>query len=155
VTMMPIIARASEVVLRLVPGTLREASYALGSSQWRTAWNVVLPTARPGLATAIVLGMARGIGETAPVLIVTGFTNELNLNPFSGPQVSLPLDIWFEGHILPHTNPENVARAFGAGLALVLVVLLLFSAARALGGSAPGELTKRQRRQLARQGARV
>src|ERR1700730_16284385 len=65
VTMMPIIARASEVVLRLVPGTLREAAYALGSSQWRTVMNVVLPTARSGLATAGVLGMARGIGETA------------------------------------------------------------------------------------------
>jgi phosphate transport system permease protein len=99
VTMLPIIARASEVVLRLVPGTLREASYALGSSQWRTVWNVVLPTARPGLATAIVLGMARGIGETAPVLIVAGFTKEFNFNPVSGPMVSLPLYIWNYVHI--------------------------------------------------------
>src|SRR5581483_10099411 len=94
VTMMPIIARACEVVLRLVPGTLREASYALGSSQWRTVWNVILPTARSGLATAVVLGMARGIGETAPVLVVSGVTNGMNANPLQGPQVSLPLFIW-------------------------------------------------------------
>jgi phosphate transport system permease protein len=66
VTMLPIITRASEVVLRLVPGTLREASYALGSSQWRTVWNVVLPTARSGLTTAVVLGMAQGSDRTGP-----------------------------------------------------------------------------------------
>ena len=154
VTMMPIIARASEVVLRLVPGTLREASYALGSSQWRTVWNVVLPTARPGLATAVVLGMARGIGETAPVLIVAGFTKEFNFNPVSGPMVSLPLYIWNYVHI-EGVNAPYVARGFGAGVILVLVVLGLFTLARKLGGTAPGELTKRQRRQLARQGEQV
>jgi phosphate transport system permease protein len=154
VTMLPIIARASEVVLRLVPGTLREASYALGSSQWRTVWNVVLPTARPGLATAIVLGMARGIGETAPVLIVAGFTKEFNFNPVSGPMVSLPLYIWNYVHI-EGVNASYVARGFGAGVVLVIVVLGLFTLARKLGGTAPGELTKRQRRQLARQGTQV
>jgi phosphate transport system permease protein len=156
VTMLPIIARASEVVLRLVPGTLREASYALGSSQWRTVWNVVLPTARPGLATAVVLGMARGIGETAPVLIVAGFTKEFNFNPLSGPMVSLPLYIWNYVHIEGSaTAPLYIVRGFGAGVMLVLVVLGLFTLARKLGGTAPGELTKRQRRQLARQGEQV
>jgi phosphate transport system permease protein len=154
VTMMPIIARASEVVLRLVPGTLREASMALGSSQWRTAWNVVLPTARPGLATAVVLGMARGIGETAPVLVVSGVTKEFNFNPLSGPQMSLPLFIWNYVHI-EGVTPQYIARGFGAGVALVIIVLALFTLARKLGGTAPGELSKRQRRQLARQGARV
>ena len=154
VTMLPIIARASEVVLRLVPGTLREASLALGSSQWRTVWNVVLPTARPGLATAVVLGMARGIGETAPVLVVSGLTKEFNFNPLSGPQVSLPLFIYNYAHI-EGVTPQYIARAFGAGVALVVVVLVLFWLARRLGGSAPGELTRRQRRQVARQGARV
>jgi phosphate transport system permease protein len=154
VTMLPIIARASEVVLRLVPGTLREASLALGSSQWRTVWNVVLPTARPGLATAIVLGMARGIGETAPVLVVSGLTKEFNFNPLSGPQVSLPLFIYNYAHIEGVTQ-QYVARAFGAGVALVVVVLVLFWIARRLGGSAPGELTRRQRRRLARQEARA
>jgi phosphate transport system permease protein len=150
VTMLPIIARACEVVLRLVPGTLREAAYALGSSQWRTVWNVVLPTARSGLATAVVLGMARGIGETAPVLVVSGVSNTLNLNPLQGPQVSLPLFIWTYVHVLG-TTPGYIARGFGAAFALVIVVLLLFGLARRLGGSAPGELTRRQRRRLARQ----
>jgi phosphate transport system permease protein len=154
VTMMPIVARASEVVIRLVPGTLREASYALGSSQWRTVLNVVLPTARPGLATAVVLAMARGIGETAPVLVVSGVTKEMNFNPLHGPQVSLPLFIWEYAHI-EAVNQTIVTRAFGAGVALVIVVLLLFALARRLGGAAPGELTKRQRRRLARQGAQA
>jgi phosphate transport system permease protein len=154
VTMLPVIARASEVVLRLVPGTLREASYALGSSQWRTAWNVVLPTARSGLTTAVVLGMARGIGETAPVLIVSGVTKELNFNPVQGPQVSLPLFIWNYAHI-EAVNNNYVARGFGAGFVLVLVVLVLFAIARRLGGKAPGELSRRQRRRLAREGARA
>ncbi len=154
VTMMPIVARASEVVIRLVPGTLREASFALGSSQWRTVLNVVLPTARAGLATAVVLAMARGIGETAPVLVVSGVTKEMNLNPLHGPQVSLPLYIWEYAHI-EAVNQTIVTRAFGAGVALVLVVVLLFALARRLGGAAPGRLTRRQRRQLARQGARA
>jgi len=154
ITMMPIVARAAEVVIRLVPGTLREASYALGSSQWRTVLNVVMPTARAGLATAVVLAMARGIGETAPVLVVSGVTKEMNLDPLHGPQVSLPLYIWEYAHI-EAVNQTIVTRAFGAGVALIIVVLLLFALARRLGGGTPGELTRRQRRRLARQGARV
>jgi phosphate transport system permease protein len=153
VTMMPIVARASEVVLRIVPGALREASYALGSSQWRTVWNVVLPTARSGLATAVVLAMARGIGETAPVLLVAGYTKELNANPFSGPQTSLPLFIYNAVHVFG--TSAYVARGFGAGFVLVVVVLALFTIARRIGGSAPGELTKRQRRSLGREAART
>jgi phosphate ABC transporter permease subunit PstA len=154
VNMMPIVARASEVVLRLVPGTLREASYALGSSQWRTVWNVVLPTARSGLATAVVLGMARAIGETAPVLLVSGVTKELNLSPVHGPQLNLPLFVWNYTHIESTTAP-NVARGFGAAFVLVLVVIGLFAIARRLGGSAPGQLTRRQQRRLARSAGRT
>lgn len=145
VNMMPIVARAAEVVLRLVSGALREASYALGSSQWRTVVWVVLPTARAGLATAVVLGMARAIGETAPVLLVSGVTKELNGNPLSGPQMNLPLFIWDYCHI-ESTTPGNVERGFGAAFALVLVVIILFAIARWIGGSAPGE----QRRGLIR-----
>ena len=70
--MLPIIARAADVVLRVVPGGLREASLALGASRWQTVWHVVLPTARPGLATALILGIARGVGETSPVLLTSG-----------------------------------------------------------------------------------
>jgi phosphate transport system permease protein len=154
VTMMPIITRASEVVIRLVPGTLREASLALGASQWRTAWNVVLPTARSGLSTAVVLAMARGIGETAAVLFTAGFTKTTNFNPISGPQINLPLYIWNYAHIEGQI-PADVQRGFGAGFVLVVLVLGLFTLARVLGGSAPGETSKRQRRKIARVAART
>ena len=85
VEMLPIIIRAADVVLRLVPGTLREASLALGASQWRTVWHVILPTARSGLTTAVILGTARGIGETSPVLLTAGFTQRFNADPAAGP----------------------------------------------------------------------
>jgi phosphate transport system permease protein len=153
ITMMPIVARASEVVLRVVPGTLREASYAVGGTQWRTVRDVILPTARSGLATAVVLAMARGIGETAPVLLVAGYTKELVLNPFSGAQTSLPLFIYYAIHVL--ATPPYIERGFGAGFALVVVVLILFTIARRIGGGAPGELTKRQRRRLSREASRA
>lgn len=151
VTMLPIIARGSEAVLRLVPGMLREASYALGASQWRTVWNVVLPTARSGLATAIVLGMARGIGETAPVLLTAGYIKGLNANPASGWTSSLPILI-FNEHQSPFAN--DAARAFGAGFTLVLLVLILFTTARVLGGKRPGELSRRMQRRIARESVR-
>src|ERR1700722_5747770 len=153
VNMIPIIARASEVVIRLVPGTLREASYALGSSQWRTIWNVVLPTALSCLVTAVVLAMARGIGETAPVLFTAGFTKDLNLNPFSGPQINLPLYIWNYVHIEGEVAAD-FARGFGAAFVLVILVLILFTTARVIGGSAPGQLSKRQQRKLSKEGQR-
>jgi phosphate transport system permease protein len=150
VMMVPIVTRASEVILRLVPGGLREASYALGASQARTVWNVVLPTARSGLSTAVVLAMARAVGETSPVLLTAGFTKELNADPFHQPQTSLPLYIW---NYVRYPQPAMVARAFGAGLALMLMVLALFAVARFIGGKAPGELSRRQRRRLARAAA--
>jgi phosphate transport system permease protein len=153
ITMMPIVARASEVVLRIVPGTLREAAYAVGASQWRTVKDVILPTARSGLATAVVLAMARGIGETAPVLLVAGYTKELNLDPLSGPQTSLPLLIYYSVHVL--ATPPYVERGFGAGFVLVVVVLILFTIARRIGGRTPGELSKRQRRKLSREATRT
>lgn len=135
ITMLPITARAAEVVLRVVPGGLREASLALGASQWRTVWRVVLPTARPGLATALILGVARGIGETAPVLLTAGFTNYLNFNPLNGPMVSLPLFI-YQSALLP--EHVEVQRAFGAAIELLVLVVLLFVAARALAGRRGG-----------------
>lgn len=148
VMMLPIVTRASEMMLRMVPSNLREASYALGASQWRTVWNVVLPTARSGLTTVSVLGMARVVGETAPLLFTAGLTNFLNANPLHGPQTGMPLLIWAFIRITPTAN--MVERGFGAGLALLIMVLILFTAARVLGGKAPGELTRRQRRRIAR-----
>lgn len=148
VMMLPIVTRASEMMLRMVPASLREASYALGASQWRTVWNVVLPTARSGLTTVSVLGMARVVGETAPLLFTAGLTNFLNANPFHGPQTGLPLLIWAFIRITP--TAHMIERGFGAGLVLLVMVLILFTAARVLGGKAPGEMTRRQRRRVER-----
>jgi phosphate transport system permease protein len=148
VMMLPIVTRGAEVMIRLVPNNLREASYALGASQWRTTWNVILPTARSGLATVSVLGMARAVGETAPLLFTSGITNFMNANPFQGGQSALPILIWDFIRISP--TEQMVERGFGAGLALLIMVLILFTAARVLGGRAPGELTRRQRRRIAR-----
>ena len=79
--MLPLVARASEVALRVVPGRLREASEALGATHWKTTWKVVLPSARAGLVTAAILAIARGIGETAVVLVTSGASSFLNYNP--------------------------------------------------------------------------
>ena len=147
VMMMPIVTRAAEVVIRVVPNTLREASYALGASQWRTVWNVVLPTARSGLTTAILLGMARAVGETSPVLLTSGISAGMNADPFSGQQVSMPLYVW---NYVRYPQPEMKARAFGTALVLLLIVLILFIAARLAAGRRPGELSRRRRRVLAR-----
>lgn len=151
VMMLPIIIRAADVVLRLVPGTLTEASYALGTSQWRTVWHVVLPTARSGLTTAVILGTARGIGETSPVLITAGFTTETNAVPWSdAPQVSLPLATF---SLVRSPQQVQIDRGFGAAAVLLVLVLTLFVTARILGGRAPGELSARQARRRALQSA--
>lgn len=130
ITMLPIIARSSEVVLRVVPGGLREAGVALGASQWQTVRRVVLPTARPGLATALILGIARGIGETAPVLIVSGASTFLNYNPTSNPMNSLPLFTYFQVRNI--SEPNSVTRGYGAASVLLMLVVILFVAIRLL-----------------------
>jgi len=151
VMMLPIIIRAADVVLRLVPSSLKEASYAMGAGQWRTVWHVTLPTARSGLATAVILGTARGIGETSPVLLTAGFTAALNANPLSGPMVSLPLETF---ELVKSPEPNLIARGFGCAAVLMLLVLILFVAARMIGGRGPGNLTKRQRQKRVRQSKR-
>jgi phosphate transport system permease protein len=127
VMMLPIIARAADVVLRVVPGGLREASLALGASRWRTVWHVVLPTARPGLATALILGVARGVGETSPVLLTSGVATFFVANPTDGVMNSLPLYI-FKGARSP--EPMDIERAFAAATVLLVLVLVLFVIAR-------------------------
>ncbi|MFF3950699.1 phosphate ABC transporter permease PstA [Streptomyces sp. NPDC001902] len=141
VMMLPIIIRAADVVIRLVPSSLREASYALGSGQWRTIWTVVLPTSRSGLTTAVILGTARGIGETSPVLLTAGANPSLNADPLSGPQVSLPLATF---QLVASPQPNMIARGFGCAALLMALVLLLFLLARVLGGRGPGELSRGQ-----------
>lgn len=142
VMMLPIIIRAADVVIRLVPGSLREASYAMGASRWRTVWTVVLPTARSGLTTAVILGTARGIGETSPVLLTSGVNSGLNADPLHGPQMSLPLATF---DLVRSPQPTFIARGFGSAALLMALVLLLFLLARVLGGRGPGELTRNQR----------
>jgi phosphate transport system permease protein len=151
VMMLPIIIRASDVVIRLVPGSLREASLAMGASELSTVWHVVLPTARSGLTTAVLLGAARGLGETSPVLITAGFGSGLNFNLFSGPMVSLPLATFVFSR-----SPEKtmVARGFGAAAVLMALVLVLFALARVLGGRPAGELSPRAQRKRAVQSQR-
>jgi phosphate transport system permease protein len=146
VTAVPIVCRAADVVLRLVPGGLTEASYALGSGQWRTVWHVTLPTARSGLATAVILGTARAIGETAPVLLTAGVTGYLNPNPVHGPMMSLPLLAYVS---VQSPEKTEIARGFGAAATLLVLVLVLFAAARVIGGRGPGVLTPSQQRRRA------
>ncbi|SDJ45605.1 phosphate transport system permease protein [Frankineae bacterium MT45] len=136
VTIIPIIARSAEVVLRVVPGGLREASLALGASQWQTVWRVVLPTARSGLTTAVILGIARIAGETAPLLIVSGASTFLNTNPVNEPMNSLPL---FIISAIRSGQPIAIQRAYGAAALLLMLVLVLFVVARFLArDKAPG-----------------
>lgn len=139
--MLPIIIRAADVVLRLVSGSLKEASLALGAGQWRTVWHVVLPTARSGLTTAVILGAARGLGETAPVLLTAGYSDYVNANPFNGQQTSLPL-LAFKLITLPSQVAKT--RGYGAAALLMLIVLVIFTIARVIGGRAPGDLTRAQ-----------
>lgn len=150
IMMLPIVTRTAEVVLRLVPGGLREASLALGASELRTLWHVVLPTARSGLATAVILGIARAVGETSPVLLVAGGSSRMNWNPFEGEQESLVYFIW--RNIKSPSDRLN-SLAFGGALALVGLVLALFVVTRVLAGRAPGELGRRRKRRIARDAA--
>jgi len=125
--MLPIVARSAEVVLNLVPGSLREAALALGAPRWRVVTRVVLPTAAPGLLTGSLLAIARGAGETAPLLFTILGANALTLN-LSQQMNALPLQIFND-----ITSPRDaiVARAWGAALTLVAMILILNLIARA------------------------
>ncbi len=129
ILMLPTVTRASEEILRTVPDSLREGSLALGAPQWRVVYRIVLPTARAGLLTAVILGVARAVGETAVLILTALGSDTTNTNPFSGPQSSLPLFI-YKLYRLP--NQTQVARAWTGGLLLVLLILLLFVIARAI-----------------------
>ena len=129
ILMIPTIARTSEEVLLLIPNDLREAGTALGGTQWRTVAMIVVPAARSGLVTAIILGVARIAGETAPLLLLTGGGDKVNPNPFSGSVGSLPYYIW-KG--FNSGSSDALTRAWAGLLVLMIVVLILFVAARAL-----------------------
>ena len=130
ILMIPTIARTSEEVLNLIPNDLREAGVALGGTQWRTVAMIVLPAAKSGLVTAVILGVARIAGETAPLLLLTGGGDKVNPNAFSGPLGSLPYYIWKSFNA---GSPEAITRAWAGLLVLVGLVLVLFTVARYIG----------------------
>jgi phosphate transport system permease protein len=134
VLMVPVVVRATEEMLKLVPDELREASYALGVPKWRTIVKVVLPTALGGIATGVTLAIARVAGETAPLLIIAGAANTTNWNVFDGRMMTLPV------YIFSNATQGNAkyaelfeARAWGAALVLVAIVMLLNLVARLVG----------------------
>ena len=129
ILMIPTIARTSEEVLLLIPSDLREAGVALGGTQWRTVAMIVLPAARSGLITAMILGVARIAGETAPLLLLTGGGDKVNGNPFSGPFGSLPYYIWKSFN---SGSEEAITRAWAGLLVLIVIILILFISARSL-----------------------
>jgi phosphate transport system permease protein len=135
VMMLPMVTRASQEVIAVVPGSLREAALALGSPEWRVALRVVLPTARSGLANAIILAIARVTGETAPILFDVGGNNKYNWNPFSGQQDNLAFRIYA---LVFQPDSNAVRDAWGTSLVLILFVFILFAIARILGRSSPG-----------------
>ena len=129
VLLLPTVTRSTEEMLRLVPSTLREASYALGVPKWKTILRVVLPTALPGIVTGVMLAVARAAGETAPVLLVAGGFASINFNPFVGNQDSLSIYIYEQASSASKYAP---ARAWTAALTLVALVLTLTVAAKLL-----------------------
>lgn len=132
VLMTPVVVRAAEEMLRLVPNELREASYALGVPKWKTIVKVVIPTAIAGILTGVTLAVARVIGETAPLLVTAGVAQGTNLNPFSGRMTTLPV-YTYHSYKFPTLPPEaSIARAWSAALTLVVIVAILFAIARIL-----------------------
>jgi phosphate transport system permease protein len=129
ILMIPTVARTAEEVLKLIPEDLREAGTALGGTQWRTVAMIVIPAARSGLLTAVILGVARIAGETAPLLLVTGGGDALNFNLLDNPMGSLPYYIWKS--VLAGSEEANT-RAWAGLLVLITLILILFTTARIL-----------------------
>jgi phosphate transport system permease protein len=127
--MLPVVVRSAEEMLRLVPDDLREASYALGVPKWKTVIYIVFPIAMPGIISGVLLSVARVIGETAPVLVLVGYSRSINLDIFNGNMASLPLLIYTE-----LTNPEHAGflRIWGAALTLIIFVAVINLAAAAI-----------------------
>lgn len=140
--MIPVVVRTSEQMLRLVPNEFREAAYALGLPKWRTLLKVVLPTARSGIVTGVVLGIARVAGETAPLLVLVKYSQQTNYDLLHGFQGSLPLmikdqvnnlgagTVSFSGQAQVNLAPD---RMWGAALTLIGIVMTLNLAARLIG----------------------
>jgi phosphate transport system permease protein len=131
ILMVPTVARTSEEVLKLIPSDLREAGLAMGGTQWRTVAMIVVPAAQSGLITAVILGIARVAGETAPLLLTMGGADALNLNPFNGNSSAIPFYVWKNFSLGTETA---VARAWSGVLVLMIIVLFFFTLTRFLSG---------------------
>ena len=125
--MLPTVARVAEESLRLVPADLRMAALALGAPNYKAFFQVILPAAKSGIVTALLLGLARIVGETAPLILTININNTTNWNPFNGPIAALPTYVYsFLGST--YTNSQN--RAWGGALVLLILVGILFASAR-------------------------
>jgi phosphate transport system permease protein len=130
VLMIPVVVRSSEEMLKLVPNELREAAYALGVPKWLTILKIVIPTSIAGITTGVTLAIARVIGETAPLLIVSGFTASMNYDLFSGRMMTLPVFSYLQYAMQsPHAS-DSLNRAWAAALTLILIVMVLNLIAR-------------------------
>jgi phosphate transport system permease protein len=129
ILMLPTVVRSAEEMLKIVPDSLREGSYALGIQKWVTVVRIVLPSALAGIVTGVMLAIARVTGETAPLLVTVFGNPALNFNPFSGAQASLPLFVFGEAGL---PNETAINRAWAAALVLILIVLFLNIFARIL-----------------------
>mgnify|MGYP000502883974 FL=1 len=128
--MIPVIVRSTEEMLRIVPMDLREASYALGVPKWKTIARIVIPTALSGIVTGIMLALARVMGETAPLLILVGYSQAINFDMFNGFQGSLPGMMFDQVSAGGAGNPVTSDRLWGAALTLVILVAVLNVGAR-------------------------
>ena len=139
--MLPTVARVAEESLKLVPNDLRFAALALGAPNYRAFFQVILPAAKSGIVTAVLLGLARVAGETAPLILTLNANNSTNLNPFSGGIASLPTYIY--GYLASGYSTSQ-SRAWGGALVLLIVVGVLFGTARALSRPKLGKPTKKK-----------
>jgi len=130
VLMIPVVVRSCEEMLRVVPNELREAAYALGVPKWLTVLKVVLPTSIAGITTGIMLAIARVIGETAPLLIVAGFTASMNYDLFNDRMQSLPVFVYTSYANQGVDTQAFLDRAWAGALTLILIVMVLNLAAR-------------------------
>jgi phosphate transport system permease protein len=128
--MIPVIVRSTEEMLRIVPMDLREASYALGIPKWKTIARIVIPTALSGIVTGIMLALARVMGETAPLLILVGYSQAINFDMFGGFMGSLPGMMYDQTSAGAGSNPVPTDRLWGAALTLVVLIALLNIGAR-------------------------
>jgi phosphate transport system permease protein len=132
VLMIPVVVRATEEMLRLVPNELREASYALGVSKWRTVTKVVIRTSIAGIVTGVTLAVARVIGETAPLLVTVGLTTSTNFNPFEGRMATLPVFSYYQYAQPGIPQQPYFDRAWASALVLIIIVMALNLVARVI-----------------------